>query len=981
MLFSLSRPRLTVRLLIVLTAVVALVSSWPSPASASSGRLSGVVRDNTGEPQADARVVLVEPSGSPAGTETTGSDGRFSIGAAVGRYDLAVVTAARPERRIARVRGVDVGADSELDVVILPPYAKLSGVVRDRAGNALPGVEIFFAGKRVHTDANGRYTLESRPRTDSLQLSWSTNDRSTWLVASIPSFTVTEDRVQDLTFAITRLEIEGRNARGERVAIEAVNASSPNDCHEGCPAGFEFFPGSGETRGFWRSYAIGTAVPMLPGPFVVTIPPADPAYTSVFWQPVAAPWTNPVPIVLPDAPAPEVQPARVTWKGVVRHNGAPVPGVKLSVGNNRWGDHDSDRTDSQGRFDVQITPGLQSIGLTAPIGTASTDEDGKAIPGLHLELADYEIKTGRTMDINLPTEGFAVTVVDSAGHAAPGIYTAGSSFSRSVEILPGARAIATIQNSTQTDAAGKTTFRMFPGAAPSHVIAGSDGNYGWTNIDPGERSATVRLVHTPEVSLSGTVRDARGPLPLVNPVWVSFGGQVEQGDEFNGDFISPTGGYALDAFAGRHTLTMSDLPEHEGLSTSHLAATATLPEEWTITTEFDLPQSRTLDITIPDAGPAHFRVADTNGDPQPVHLQMASTHTVDLGSHLTGTAEAFTGEHNSSGPFQHMMFGPAKVHGSIAFGYDRPQELFYNLALRTAPGDHFVLALGSDYDGGDLVPAAGTSTTSTTAAPTAPTAPTADPASNTAANQSRSGYWAVASDGQVFDFGDAAKLGDTAAGAVDLEPTPSGNGYWTLNRGGRVQAFGDATGQGDVEMGTLATGETPASLSATPTGEGYWVFTNRGRVLAFGDAPFLGDVSHLKLNGPVLGSVATPSGRGYYMVASDGGIFAFGDARFAGSMGGEKLNAPVQSLVPDADGQGYWLVASDGGIFAFDAPFRGSMGGKPLNKPVVGMVRYGDGYLMVGADGGIFNFSSLPFVGSLGDKPPASPVVAVAALP
>ena len=129
-------------------------------------------------------------------------------------------------------------------------------------------------------------------------------------------------------------------------------------------------------------------------------------------------------------------------------------------------------------------------------------------------------------------------------------------------------------------------------------------------------------------------------------------------------------------------------------------------------------------------------------------------------------------------------------------------------------------------------------------------------------------------------------------------------------------------------------GETAASLSATPTGKGYWVFTNRGRVIAFGDAAHLGDMSQVKLNGPVLGSVATPSGKGYYMVASDGGIFAFGDAKFAGSMGGRNSTPRSSSLVPDADGTGYWLVASDGGIFAFDAPFRGSMGATQLNKPV-----------------------------------------------
>ncbi len=244
------------------------------------------------------------------------------------------------------------------------------------------------------------------------------------------------------------------------------------------------------------------------------------------------------------------------------------------------------------------------------------------------------------------------------------------------------------------------------------------------------------------------------------------------------------------------------------------------------------------------------------------------------------------------------------------------------------------------------------------------------------------GYWILESDGTVHAFGGAPTFPSTggtrgSARAVHIEATPSGQGYWVLWDDGYVGAFGNAARPGDL-IGRLETGEHATSLSATPSGLGYWIFTNRGRAVPFGDAPALGDVSHLRLNGPVVGSVATPTGKGYYLVASDGGIFCFGDARFAGSMGGTRLNAPVRSLVPTDDGRGYWLVASDGGVFAFDAPFRGSMGGKPLNKPVRGMVRYGNGYVMVGEDGGAFNFSDRPFVGSLGGRPPAHPVVAIA---
>jgi hypothetical protein len=215
-----------------------------------------------------------------------------------------------------------------------------------------------------------------------------------------------------------------------------------------------------------------------------------------------------------------------------------------------------------------------------------------------------------------------------------------------------------------------------------------------------------------------------------------------------------------------------------------------------------------------------------------------------------------------------------------------------------------------------------------TSSPVAPAPVGGTTAQNGASRPSRSGYWMVTTGGAVYGFGAAPPLGNAVPGSVDLEPTRAGAGYWTLNQDGRVQAFGDAPTLGHLDPTRLSKGEAPASLSATPSGNGYWIFTNRGRVIPFGDAPFLGDVSALKLNRPVLGSVATPSGKGYYMVASDGGIFTFGDAAFLGSMGATKLNAPVQSLVPDPDGHGYWLVASDGGIFAFDAPFHGSMGAK-----------------------------------------------------
>ena len=256
-------------------------------------------------------------------------------------------------------------------------------------------------------------------------------------------------------------------------------------------------------------------------------------------------------------------------------------------------------------------------------------------------------------------------------------------------------------------------------------------------------------------------------------------------------------------------------------------------------------------------------------------------------------------------------------------------------------------------------------------------------------NAEMTGYWAVGSDGKVYPFGDAPKLGEPASAAltmIDIEATPPGaygTGYWTMDAKGIVTAFGPV-GYTPGHYGNASdfkAEERAVSLSATPTGAGYWIFTNKGRAIAFGDAnKDLGDVSTLTLNGEILDSAPTPTGNGYYLVGSDGGVFTLGDAVYQGSMGDTKLNQPVQSIVPDPDGEGYWLVASDGGVFTFKTVFKGSMGAVALNKPMTGMVPYGDAYLMVAEDGGVFNFSNKPFEGSLGANPPANPVVSITTL-
>ncbi len=158
-----------------------------------------------------------------------------------------------------------------------------------------------------------------------------------------------------------------------------------------------------------------------------------------------------------------------------------------------------------------------------------------------------------------------------------------------------------------------------------------------------------------------------------------------------------------------------------------------------------------------------------------------------------------------------------------------------------------------------------------------------------AASPTGQGYWMVAADGGIFDFGDAPFYGSMGGQA----PQRARWSAWPPRRPAGATGWSPPT--------------AASSPSATP--------------------PFFGSMGGQPLNRPVVGMAATPSGRGYWLVAADGGIFAFGDAAFDGSTGAIRLNQPVVGMAPYGNDAGYWLVAKDGGIFAFGgAPFLGVTG-------------------------------------------------------
>jgi hypothetical protein len=206
-----------------------------------------------------------------------------------------------------------------------------------------------------------------------------------------------------------------------------------------------------------------------------------------------------------------------------------------------------------------------------------------------------------------------------------------------------------------------------------------------------------------------------------------------------------------------------------------------------------------------------------------------------------------------------------------------------------------------------------------------------------------------------------------AVSVVGTAATPDDGGYWMVAADGRVANYGDAPFSGSPVNRHL--NKPIVGIAAAPRSGGYWLVASDGGVFSYGGAPFYGSPVGDPLNKPVVAITATPDGGGYWLVAADGGVFSYGDAQFRGSPGGQALNQAVVGIAATPDGEGYWLVAADGGVFSYgDAQFFGSPAGGHLHKPIVGMAATadGDGYWLVAADGGVFSYGDAQYYGSLG---------------
>ena len=225
--------------------------------------------------------------------------------------------------------------------------------------------------------------------------------------------------------------------------------------------------------------------------------------------------------------------------------------------------------------------------------------------------------------------------------------------------------------------------------------------------------------------------------------------------------------------------------------------------------------------------------------------------------------------------------------------------------------------------------------------------------------------------GAIAGFGDAPSLGSPGPGAPDLvgiAVSPTRRGYWAVASSGAVFAYGDARILGSVEH---YLGARPvAGIAASPTGRGYWVVSRHGGVFSFGDAAYYGSLGKTRLHAPVVAMAPTPDGHGYWLVTADGGVFSFGNAHFYGSRSPRHLGAPVVGMAPTPSGHGYWLATASGHVYSFgSARYYGSLLSPHTALSAIAAATGGHGYWLLATNGTVHGFGTAAHFGSARPAP------------
>jgi hypothetical protein len=141
------------------------------------------------------------------------------------------------------------------------------------------------------------------------------------------------------------------------------------------------------------------------------------------------------------------------------------------------------------------------------------------------------------------------------------------------------------------------------------------------------------------------------------------------------------------------------------------------------------------------------------------------------------------------------------------------------------------------------------------------------------------GFYLISAYGNLYNLNGARFYGSphasrTAVSTITgMAVTPDGRGYWLIDAAGQIFSYGNA-----ARLPAVSSRYPVRGIAAASAG-GAWVWTSHGNVFNVGGAPFYGSPYHEGYRSSSFTGLATGKDRaGYWMVQSGGSVLPFGSA-------------------------------------------------------------------------------------------------------
>jgi protocatechuate 3,4-dioxygenase beta subunit len=382
--------------------------------------------------------------------------------------------------------------------VTVPRTYRVTGVVRDDAGNPVPDAAVVLGTSHDYTDSEGRYSVgvESGAYQFGINSNGSPPLPFQFGVTG-GSVTVTDsDKVQDLTLTTRRVTIlvrypDGSPVVGAQVGSQLLTVS-----------GFELYPGAGDTGG--GAYPAGPPTD-ADGRTVLSTLPGTIREGGFIFLPDGSQTRFTIPPIIGDQTVAVTVPRTYRVTGVVRDDaGNPVPDAAVVLGTSH------DYTDSEGRYSVGVESGTYQFGINSNGSPALPFQFG--VTGGSVTVTDSD----KVQDLTLTTHRVTILVRYLDGSPVVGAQVGGSVLTVSgFELYPGAGDTGgfAYPAGPRTGSDGRTVMDTLPGTiGEAEALFLPDGSLTRFTIPPitSDQTVVVQLqppsdITPPHLTLSGNL--------------------------------------------------------------------------------------------------------------------------------------------------------------------------------------------------------------------------------------------------------------------------------------------------------------------------------------------------------------------------------------------------------------------------------------------------------------------------------------------